>query len=137
VQELLATPWLSEEGSGEIAEGLTDKVRNAFKRADRIVDPSYLDDHTERILLERRCYQRRTLFGGSWIRAWMTPASGRIKIPTYVPDALSKDLPMFKSFAARVIGQAHVQQDQYESHPTCLKVVAFGRVVNLTRGSAY
>ena len=43
---------------------------------------------------------------------------------------------MFKSFAARIIAEAHVQQDQYESCDTSLKVVAFGRVITFTRASA-
>jgi hypothetical protein len=132
VNELLKTPWL-QEGSGEVAEGLTDKVRNAFKRGDRIVDPGYLDDHTERILLERRCYQRRKLFGDEWIRALLSPPSSRARIPTYLPVKLDKDLPMFKSFPTRIIAEAHQQQDQYETHDCALKVVAFGRVVSFTR----
>ena len=132
VNELLKTPWL-QEGSGDVAEGLTDKVRNAFKRGDRIVDPGYLDDHTDRILLERRCYQKRKLFGDEWIRGLLSPAATRARIPTYIPVKLHKELPMFKSFAARLIAEAHTQQDQYETHDCALKVVAFGRVVTFNR----
>ncbi len=132
VNELLQTPWL--ESSGEVAENLTDKVRGAFKRGDRMLDPSYLDNHTERILLERRCYQRRTLLGEEWIRALLAPSASRVKIPAYIPDKLAKDLPMFKRFGARVIAEAHVQQDEYESSENALKVVAFGRVISFTRG---
>jgi len=133
INELLQTPWL--ESSCEVAENLTEKVRAAFKRGDRMLDPSYLDNHTDRILLERRCYQRRTLFGEEWIRALIAPANSRVKIPAYIPDKLAKDLPMFKRFAGRVIAEAHVQQDEYESHESALKVVAFGRVVSFTKGS--
>lgn len=133
VKELMQTPWLEGAGAGEVAEGLTEKVRAAFKRGDRIVDPGYLDSHTERILLERRCYQRRTLLGGKWIRALLAPSASKVKIPTYIPEALATELPMFTSFAARVIGEAHVQQDQYETHTTAIKVAAFGRVIKFTR----
>jgi hypothetical protein len=132
VNELLQTPWL--ESSGDVAENLTDKVRAAFKRGDRVLDPSYLDNHTDRILLERRCYQRRTLFGEEWIRALIAPAASRVQIPAYIPDKLAKDLPMFKRFHARVVAEAHVQQDEYESHENALKVVAFGRVISFTKG---
>jgi len=132
VNELLQTPWL--ESSGDVAENLTEKVRAAFKRGDRMLDPATLDNHTDRILLERRCYQRRTLFGEEWIRALIAPSNSRVQIPAYIPDKLAKELPMFKRFHGRVIAEAHVQQDAYESHDSALKVVAFGRVVNFTKG---
>jgi hypothetical protein len=127
VNELLKTPWL--QGSGEVATGLTEKVRKAFKQGERVLDPSYLDTHTERILLEQRCYQRRTVFGETWIRAQLTPPMSKVAIPTYLPEALAKTLPMFTSFPARVLAEAHVQQDQYEAHDCALKAIALGRVV--------
>jgi hypothetical protein len=132
VQELMTTPWL-QEGSGEVAQKLTDKIRAVFKKGDRVLDPAYLDDHTERILLEQRRYQHRTVLGDEWIRGLLAPSSSKERIPTYIPLAIAKDLPMFKSFDARVIGEAHVQQDQYEQHLASVKVCAVGRVVNLTK----
>ena len=39
---------------------------------------------------------------------------------------------MFTSFAARMIAQAHVKQDQYESHEIALKLVALSRVIHLS-----
>ena len=32
---------------------------------------------------------------------------------------------------ARVIAEAHAQQDQYESHPQALRVIALGRLVSI------
>jgi len=133
VNELLQTPWL--ESSSEVVNGLTDKVRAAFKKGDRVLDPSSLDDHTKRILLEQRCYQKRVVFGDTWIRALFTPTNSKQQIPTYLPDSLCKELPMFTSFAARVVGEAHVQQDQYESHDIALKLVALGRSIRLSARS--
>jgi hypothetical protein len=129
VSELLQTPWL--QSSGEVAEGLTEKVREAFKQGGRVLDPSYLDEHTERILLEQRAYQKRMVFGEKWIRALLTPGASKLRVPTYIPESLAKELPMFTAFQARVIAEAHVQQDQYESHDTALKTTALGRVVTL------
>lgn len=134
IEELMKTPWL-QEGSGEVAKNLTDKIRAQFKKGDRMLDPAYLDDHTDRILLEQRRYQRRTVLGEEHIRGLLAPSSSRDKIPTYIPLALANDLPMFKSFPARVIAEAHVQQDQYEHHQACLEVRAFGRVVQLTKAA--
>jgi hypothetical protein len=137
VKELLGTSWLEEgSGSGEIARGLTDRVRAAWQRADRLLDASYLDDHTERILLEQRCFQTRTLLGDDFIRGLLAPSSAKTRIPVYIPIKLKKELPMFKQFAARLIAEAHVQQDQYESYDISLKVFVLGRVVTFGRGSA-
>lgn len=134
IEELMKTPWL-QEGSGEVAKNLTDKIRSLFKKGDRMLDPAYLDDHTDRILLDQRRYQHRTVLGEEHIRGLLAPSSSRERIPTYIPIALANDLPMFKSFPARVIAEAHVQQDQYEHHQACLKVRAFGRVVQLTKAA--
>jgi hypothetical protein len=32
---------------------------------------------------------------------------------------------------ARLLAEAHAQQDQYESHPNALRVLALGRVVSI------
>lgn len=132
VEELMATPWL-EEGSGDVAIKLTDRIREAFKRGDRLMDPSYLDDHTERILLEQRCYSIRPVFGDDYIRAMLAPSSAKTRIPCYIPISLQKELPMFKSLPARVLAEAHVAQDQFEASEYALRVVALGRVVQLHR----
>ncbi len=136
VNELMQTPWL-EEGSGDVARKLTDRVRDAFKRGDRLMDPNYLDDHTERILLEQRCYSMRPVFGDEFIRALLAPSTAKTRIPTYIPAALQKELPMFKTIATRILAEAHIAQDQFEAHEYALKVVALGRVVQLTRSGAY
>ena len=39
-------------------------------------------------------------------------------VPVYLPEALGKQLPMFQRFRARVIAEAHLPQDQYETSPT-------------------
>jgi hypothetical protein len=132
VNEALQTPWL--ESSGEVADGMTDKVRAAFKQANRMVSSDHLDDHVQRILLEQRHYQKRMVFGEEWIRAHITVSGSREHVPAYLPGSLAKELPMFASFNARIVAEAHVQQDQFESHDTALKAIALGRVVTFNRG---
>jgi hypothetical protein len=134
VDELLQTPWL--QNSGDVAQGMIDKLRDTFKAGNHMVSANYLDEHTERVLLEQRHYQKRTVFGAEWIRAQLTPAASRTRVPVYIPEALGKELPMFKSFHARILAEGHVQQDQYESADCSLKVVAFGRVISFTKASA-
>jgi hypothetical protein len=127
VNELLKTPWL--QSSTGVAEGLTQKVRDAFAQTSRMLPPSHLDAHVDRILLEQRCYQRRTVFGETWIRTLLAFPGSTGSIPTYLPEALVKKLPMFQSLRVRLIAEAHAQQDQYESHPVALRVVALGRLI--------
>lgn len=129
VEELLKTPWL--QSSGDVTEGLTEKIRAAFKQGNHAVKADYLDDHTRRMLLEGRHYQKRTVFGDEWLRALMMPSLSKTGIPSYLPHTLDKELPMFEAFDARIIAEAHVQQDQFETHECALKVVALGRIVRL------
>ncbi len=131
VSELLKSPWL-ERGSAGL-EGYTTRLREAFAQPARGLPPRYLEAHTERLLLEQRHYQKRTLLGQEWIRALLTPAAagGALAeaIPTYLPERLAKELPMFLRFRARAIMEARLQLDQFEAHPSALRVVALGRVV--------
>jgi hypothetical protein len=132
VNELLKTPWL-QSGTG-VAEGLTGRVKEAFAQGNRMLPPSYLETHTERILLEQRHYQKRTVFGEPWIRSLFSPpgSSSSQMIPAYLPESLSKKLPMFQTMRVRIIAEAHLQQDQYETHPSALRVIAIGRVASLS-----
>jgi hypothetical protein len=131
VNELLKTPWL--QSSSGVAEGLTLRVKEAFAQGNRMLPPSYLDTHTDRMLLEQRHYQKRTVFGELWIRSVLMPAGSQQPMPAYLPESLTKKLPMFQRFKARLIAEAHMQQDEYENHPAALKVVALGRVVAMSR----
>lgn len=131
VNELLKTPWL--QSSSGVAEGLTLRVKEAFAQGNRMLPPSYLDTHTDRMLLEQRHYQKRTVFGEIWIRSVLLPAGSQQPMPAYLPESLAKKLPMFQRFKARLIAEAHMQQDEYENHPAALKVVALGRVVAMSR----
>jgi hypothetical protein len=123
VDELLKTPWLS--GSGGIAEGLTDRVREAFAGAKRMVAGDHLEAHTERMLLEQRAYQRRTVYGKKWIRSVMR-GSG---VPVYLPEALKDELPMFQRFKVKLVGEVDMREDQGEVSGCAVKVLALGRVV--------
>ena len=108
-------------------------MKDAFAQGNRMLPPSYLDSHTERMLLEQRHYQKRTVFGEPWIRSVLVPQGSSSPMPAYLPESLTKKLPMFQRFKARIVAEAHMQQDEYENHPAALKVVALGRVVSLQR----
>jgi hypothetical protein len=129
VDELLQTPLLS--GNTETVANFTKHLRKLYKESRRSLSVNYLDDTVERMLLEQRRYQKRTLFGEPTIRALLRVGRDDKGIPTYLPEDLADKLPMMTTLAVRLIAEGHVRQDQYEAHPHALKVVTLGRVIRL------
>jgi hypothetical protein len=129
---LLNAPWPA--GAGGIAAGLLAQVKEALAQAGRVPTGS-LEAHTERMLLEQRCYQTRTLFGRRWIRAILRGSGGAIvaggSMPVYLPEALKDELPLFRRIRVRLLGEADLQEDQAESSGCSLKVMAVARFVGL------
>ncbi len=123
-REFLKTPGLSSAPA--VSDGLTARIKEAFGQGRRSVPAGYIDTHTERVLLEQRYYQKRTVLGERYLRA-LLPLSGSA-YPTYIPEAVSAKLPMYQRFRARLIVEIHQQEDQYESHPLALRVLALSRV---------
>jgi hypothetical protein len=127
VKALLETPLL--RGSSQGVGNLTQQLKDQFHLGKRSLPVGYLDAHVERILLEDRRYQKRTLFGEGWIRAVLASPGGDGAIPTYLPEGLGKKLPLVSRMKARVLASAHLSQDQYEAHPYALRAIALGRVI--------
>ncbi|WP_437927533.1 DUF2169 domain-containing protein [Sorangium sp. So ce291] len=111
-----------------VADGFTKRIEDAFARAKRSAPQGYLGEQTERVLLEKRCYQRRAVYGAAHLRALMQVGGSSRIVPAYLPEALAKKLPMLARFRARVIAVIELQEDQYETHPAALRVIALGRV---------
>ena len=65
-KEFLSSPGLV--GSPGVAEGLIARMKEAFSMAKRPVPFDYLETQSARALLEKRCYQRRDLFGSTYLR---------------------------------------------------------------------
>ncbi len=126
VNEILQTPWI--QGSTGVADGLVQRIKEAFSQGNRTLPASYLDTHTERMLLEQRAFQKRTVFGEPYLRTLLSPLGVQTAIPTYLPEALSTKLPMVLKMRVRVLAEACLPQDQYETYPASLKAVAIGRV---------
>lgn len=124
----LATPGLV--AAPDVALTMSGKIRDAFlNNPNRIVAPTYLDDQTERALLDRRAYQKRSVFGEPHLRSLFYFAGSADGIPTYFPEAVGKKLPLFRRLRARLLVEVHFQADQYESHSAALKGAAFARIV--------
>jgi hypothetical protein len=125
-REFLRTPdLLSPPG---VIEGFTARVQDAFRKTRKPVPPGYLEDQTERVLVEKRLYQRREVFGGPHLRALLHLSPNAKPWPLYVPEAIAAKLPMFARFPVRILAEAALQEDQYETHPSCLRASAIGRV---------
>jgi hypothetical protein len=154
-KEALEAPFVDRA----VVEKLTARIREVFAQGQRPVPPGYLAAQAERALLEERRFQKRTLVGQAWIRGLMTfagaSAEGAVSgasaggaasgasaggaasgasaapapVPTYLPESLAGELPMFQRFKARLIAEARPALDQYEAAPTSLRVVALGRLI--------
>ncbi|MFO0761710.1 MAG: DUF2169 domain-containing protein [Byssovorax sp.] len=127
--ELLKTPW--SKGAGGIAEGLTNKLKEVFSQGNRMLPARYVEGHTERMLLEQRAYQKRTVLGKVYIRSLLFAGRGGSGkgsgFPVYLPESLSQELPSFQRFSVRMIGEVRGKVDQYEAQEVAVRGVALGR----------
>jgi hypothetical protein len=116
-----------------VASGLSARIREAFAHGKRSLPADHLDVQVERALLERRCYQKRKIFGGPHLRALLHPFPPGEGSPmvAYLPAAAADELPMYPRFPARMLAELHVTVDVQEARPEALRVVALGRVVRL------
>jgi hypothetical protein len=130
-RELLESPWL-EKGSAGL-DGLATSLRDAFAKTARGISPASIEAQTERILLEQRRYQKRTLLGEEWVRALLTLDGAEHGVPLYLPEPAAKQLPMFARFRATILAELRLQLDQNETCESALRAVAVGRLFARTR----
>jgi hypothetical protein len=124
-RQYLGTPDLLSPP--DVTEGFTTRVVEAFRKARRAVSPAYVEEQAERVLLEKRHYQRREVFGGPHLRGLLYLGTSPRPWPAYVPAAATAKLPLFARFPVRLLADACLQEDQYEPHPAALRVVALAR----------
>ncbi|MFS8070879.1 MAG: hypothetical protein ACMG6S_31315 [Byssovorax sp.] len=127
VGELVGTPLL--QGSPGAVDSLLRDLSGAVSQSKRPLPVKFLDAHLERVLLEQRRYQKRTVFGAPMIRGLFTPAGSSAAVPAYLPEPVADKLPLVVQMKVRLIVEASSSQDQYESHPQALRVVALGRAM--------
>jgi hypothetical protein len=112
-----------------VTTGFTRRICEAFAAEDRALSASYVEEQTDAVLLEKRHYQKRIVFGDTYLRSLWAPHPDEPPLPVYLPESLAKKLPMFKQFEARWIAEAHGPVDQYEKGELALRVVALARVM--------
>ena len=127
VNELAGTPLL--QGSPGAIDSLLKDLSGAVSQSKRPLPVKFLDAHLERVLLEQRRYQKRTVFGAPMLRGLFTPAGSSAALPAYLPESVADKLPLVVQMKVRLIAEATASQDQYESHPQALRVVALGRAM--------
>ncbi|XXT23150.1 DUF2169 domain-containing protein [Sorangium sp. So ce429] len=128
-EQLLQTPWL--KGASSVAEGLTQKIRDAFVQANRAVPPSYMETHTERMLLDQRAYQKRMILGQLRLRTLFLARGASKPIPVYLPSSVEGELPGFLRMTVRMVLEPRPRIEQFEEQPVAGRCLAIARVVSL------
>jgi hypothetical protein len=108
---------------------VTRELFQQFHACVRSVESGYLESETERVLLDRRAYKRRSFLDAEWLRAELVMQSGSAPIPTYLPAHLAQKLPLLASFHARIIIEVLPRQDHREQSPLATRVVALARLL--------
>ena len=137
----------------QLAQSLTDRLREAFSQMRRALPADHVDSHTERALLRQRAYSMKTLYGKRWIRALLrgstvsgsrgsggdgnargdSPgrgASSDTAPPVYLPEALKDELPAYRRVRVKALGEVDLQEDQEESATWVVKITALARVIS-------
>ena len=124
-KDFLAIPGLSPAPA--VVEMLTGRIRDAFGRVKRAVPSGYLEAQTDRALLEQRRYQKRMFHGEPHLRALLHASGDRESMLVYLPEALADKLPLSQRFSARLVAEAHLCVDQYETHAYALEAFTLAR----------
>jgi hypothetical protein len=127
--ELAKSPLATAPG---LAAGLTQRIREAWSKANRSLPADALDVSARAILLDQRAYQRKPLWSASFVRALLGGTDGA-RVPVYLPDEVAGQLPLVHRLTIRAIAEALPQQDPSETHPVALRVLALARVVTPKR----
>ncbi|NUO54920.1 MAG: DUF2169 domain-containing protein, partial [Polyangiaceae bacterium] len=125
-QETASAQDIASEAS---LRAITRELFKQFHSCVRSVDAGYLESETERVLLDRRAYKRRSFLDAEWLRAELVIGSGATPIPTYLPVHLAQKLPLLASFHARIIIEVLPRQDHREESPIATRVVALARLL--------
>ncbi len=121
--QLFASNEWSAPKSIEIA---TTRLRETAAKAQREVAAAQLQATAERMVLEKRGFETRSVLGGEHVRGDFHLGTGSI-IPIYMPMACKDELPLFERFPARVVGEVRLKQDSQESAPIALLARAVAR----------
>lgn len=112
-----------------MARSLASRIREAFAKEKKLT-LSQLDEHVQRSLLESRSFQRREVLGEPHLRLLLhagDQGAGEAPLVVYAPEAVAKKLPMYARFSARLIAEVELQEDESETSPRALRLLALVR----------
>lgn len=119
----------------DVADRLTRRIEEAFRETARTLPAGYLEGAVAKLLLEGRHYRKRHLLGEPRIVADFFLGGSDAPVPAYLPGALEAHLPLFNRFRALAIVELRIREDQHETHPTALVVLALARSLKERRPS--
>jgi hypothetical protein len=125
VNEVMRTPGLARARG--VSAGLCEKVRAAFGQQGRGVPAGWVEEQVEAMLLEGRCFQKRTVTGAPHVKATFRTAREAEAVPAYLAEEGEKGLPAVRWFEARVLAEARPRRDACEAASVELRVVAVAR----------
>jgi hypothetical protein len=120
----------SLEGAGGLATELGRQVLEAYAQGKRAVGVDQLVSQVERVVVRRRGFQRRPVFGEERLRALLAVRGAREAVPAYLPAAIVDELPMGARFPVRLLARVDARQDPDEASPIALRVDAIAIVVD-------
>ncbi|APR79702.1 Hypothetical protein A7982_05049 [Minicystis rosea] len=139
-----AQRFLKNRGTSSVratARALSTRIREAFAKEKKL-SLDLLDAHVSRALREERCFQRREVLGEKHLRLLLRErddggprSSDDAPLVLYAPEAVAKKLPMYTRFSARMIAEVHLQEDEAETAPHALRVLALVRFVERSRAT--
>lgn len=125
LSEFIHTPRIG--GSAGLGARLAARVGETFAEAHKQMPSNYVEAETERYMLEKRLFQKKSLLGRSFLQARMHLPDTPRPIPIYLPEEILPLLPMLRRFAARIVGEARPRLDQYEEHERAICAMVLGR----------
>ena len=124
VDQLLQTPL---GAVAEVARGQRARIARQWRAANRDLPADFLEQSSERILLQQRSFDKREVLDAPHLRTMLV--DGDVAVPLYLPEAAGKRVPLFHAFEARVIAELWPRQDERETHPVSLRAIAVARLV--------
>jgi hypothetical protein len=115
---------------GGAATQRANALREAYAaQAGKGAARTLFDDEVERVLLDQRAFEERTLLGGKHLVFELGDGTG--SIPAYGPLALRESLPLFDVLHVRVAAELHPRQERAEPSPVAARLLAIGRSLDL------
>lgn len=117
----------------DVIDNLRKQLNAALSRASPAISAQAVEATVERMLVERRSSERRSVFGGEHLRASIAPEGRRGgRVRTYLAAAARDQLPLAPEFPVTLIGELRPRQEYRDESSVALRVVAIAlRIENV------